>query len=282
MKARPYLLLAASAVLGIIAVILVKHLIRPPEAPGTEKVAVASAQMRFGDRVLPANVHLVDYPPGSVPEGAFHDIDELASGDPRFVLQTIEPGEPVLSAKITGKGGKASLSSVIEQQKRAVTIRVDDVFGVGGFITPADHVDVMLTHGRDPEKPNENPRTEILLQNIRVLGVDQEANELKDKPSVAKAVTLEVTPEEAQKLALARNVGTLSLSLRNFANPKSIDSRTVSMTDLLPAQAREPSPEKARSVRHYRIEVIRGTEPTRYELYHDGSVVKSDARNGNG
>jgi len=282
MKARPFLLLGTSAILGVVAIALLRALSHPAAAPATVKIVTAAAPMRFGDQLTANRLQLADYQPDSVPPGAFRDLAELTTGDARYVIQSIEQGEPVLGPKITGKGGKASLSSVIDQGKRAVTIRVDDVFGVGGFVTPSDHVDVMLTHGADPQKPNDNPQTEILLQNVKVLGIDQEASERKEKAAVAKAVTLEVTPEEAQKLALGRMVGTLSLSLRNFVNPNAVDSHAVSVADLSPAKAKPTPIERAKASARRTIAVIRGTEPTNYELWQDGAVAKPDTKKPNG
>jgi pilus assembly protein CpaB len=267
MKTRSLMLFGASGVLALVAVSLVKSL-QPSIAPGEgAKVVVATATMHFGDQVLPGNVRLVDFAVASVPEGAFRSVDELTNGEPRYAIETIHASEPVLHNRVTGKGGKASLSSVIDQNKRAVTIRVDDVFGVAGFVTPADHVDVMLTRGEEPQRPTDNPKTAVLLQNVKVLAIDQQANEHQGKPAVAKAVTLEVTPEEAQKLALGRTIGTLSLALRNFTDPQPIDNRLISVSDLAGA------PRAARSTGGgYGIEVIRGTEATRVGLRDDGTT----------
>ncbi|HTH17656.1 MAG TPA: Flp pilus assembly protein CpaB, partial [Magnetospirillum sp.] len=260
----------------LVAVSLVKSLQTAPPPHDGMKVVVATATMRFGDQLLPGNVRLVDFAAASAPEDAFHSIEELVGGEPRYALETIRASEPVLHSKVTGKGGKASLSSVIDQAKRAVTIRVDDVFGVAGFITPADHVDVMLTSAEDPQRPNDNPKTAVLLQNVKVLAIDQKANEHEGKPSIAKAVTLEVTPEEAQKLALGRTIGTLSLALRNFTDPQPVNSRMISIADLSGGTPAKAAP---RSVGPgLGIDVIRGTETIRVGVRDDGSAVASASK----
>jgi pilus assembly protein CpaB len=257
MKGRSILLLVLAAMLGIFAIGLVRGLSHPvPVIVGmdTKKVVVASTDLKFGDKLTAGFLHEVDFPPASVPEGAFASIADLTAGEPRVVLETIRTGEPVLATKVSGSGGKASLSTVIDPEMRAITIRVDDVSGTAGFITPSDRVDVMLTHG-----DNQGMTTEVLLQNIKVLAVDQEANEHKDKPTVVKAVTLEVTPDQAQKVSLARTIGTLSLSLRNLANAQSVPTRPISIGDLT---GQFKSREQARP----KIEIIRGAAATAYEV----------------
>jgi pilus assembly protein CpaB len=128
----------------------------------------------------------------------------------RIVLTAIEPNEPVLSLKITGPGQRATLSALVKPGMKAVTIRVNDVEGVGGFVLHGDRVDVVLT--RQIEKGS--AATEVVLQNTRVLAVDQSADERAAKAAVAKSVTLEVSTLEAQKVWLASSVGNLSLLLR--------------------------------------------------------------------
>ncbi len=138
------------------------------------------------------------------------------NGGKRIALTAIEPNEPVLSSKITGPGQRATLSAMLRDGLKAATVRVNDIDGVGGFVLPGDHVDVSLT--RQVDKANAS--TEVVLQNVRVLAIDQLADERLDKPSVVKAVTLEVDTVAAQKLSLAASVGTLSLMLRKAGEAK--------------------------------------------------------------
>jgi len=257
MKGRPILLLVLAAVLGIFAIGLVRGLSHPvPVLVGmdTKRVVVAGTDLKFGDKLTAGFLREVDFPPASVPEGTFPSIADLTAGEPRVVLESIRAGEPILATKVSGSGGKASLSTVIDMDMRAITIRVDDVSGTAGFITPSDRVDVMLTHG-----DSQGTTTEVLLQNIKVLTVDQEANEHKDKPTVVKAVTLDVTPDQAQKVSLARTVGTLSLSLRNLANAQAVPTRAITIGDLT-------GEFKKRDQTRPKIEIIRGAAATAYEV----------------
>ena len=143
------------------------------------------------------------WPEEALPAGAFAKISDVLTGGKRVVLTAIEPNEPVLGSKITGPGQRATLSAMLRDGMKAVTVRVNDVEGVGGFVLPGDRVDVALTRQIDKG----NATTEVVLQNVRVLAIDQIADERADKPAVAKAVTLEVDGVGAQKLSLAASVG---------------------------------------------------------------------------
>jgi pilus assembly protein CpaB len=178
---------------------------KAPEIEVT-KIVVAGAPLRFGNAVRREHLRFADWPAGARPEGAFTSVDELLDGEKdRVVLRPMEINEPILKTKVSGFGGRAILSSVIDEKMRATTIRVNDVLGVAGFVLPGDHVDVMLTR----ELSKGNPITDILFQNVKVLGIDQDANDEREAPGVVREVTLEVTPEPGQKLVLAQKVGTV-------------------------------------------------------------------------
>ncbi|MEH6526551.1 MAG: Flp pilus assembly protein CpaB [Sneathiella sp.] len=191
-------------------------------------IVVANELMPFGRRITANYLKVIPWPAGDIPVGAFSTVEELTSDkDVRVVLQAIQLNEPVLETKISDPGGRATLSAVIDETMRAVTIRVNDVFGVAGFVLPSDRVDILLTRAI-----NEQPTTNILIQNVRVLAIDQTSSNEKDNPKVAEAVTLEVSPAQAQKLALSASVGTLSLALRNRSNTDLSTSRAMRLGDL--------------------------------------------------
>ena len=144
------------------------------------------------------------------------------------MLTAIEANEPVLASKITGSGQRATLSAVLGDGMKAVTIRVNDVEGVAGFVLPGDRVDVVLTRQQDKN----SAAADVVLQNVRVLAVDQIADERTEKPSIAKAVTVEVEVMAAQKLALAATVGTLSLALRKAGESTPSNTRRITVSDL--------------------------------------------------
>jgi pilus assembly protein CpaB len=170
----------------------------------------------------------VPWPVKSTPAGAFTKISDILHGGRRVVLTAIEPNEPVLSLKITGPGQRATLSALVKPGMKAVTIRVNDVEGVGGFVLPGDRVDVVLTRQIDKGSAT----TEVVLQNTRVLAVDQIADERAAKAAVAKSVTLEVNTIEAQKVWLASSVGNLSLLLRKAGDTAEMKTRKITLNDL--------------------------------------------------
>lgn len=268
MRYRAFIMLGFALILGLTSMFLIREWLasqsggdpRPTMALTT--VVVARVPLGFGAQITPEHLHLASWPADAVPKGAFTTIDEvtgIAGG--RVVLRSIEANEPVLANKVSGEGGRATLSTIIGEGMRALTIRVNDVNGVAGFVLPGDRVDILLTR----EMRGTEASNDILLQNVRVLGVDQEASDRKDKPVVARAVTLEVDPEQAQKLTLGAEVGTLSLALRNHANAIESKSRTVTLSDLRPhqpaaAKAASPAPSGQP------IAIIRGTETSRVNV----------------
>jgi pilus assembly protein CpaB len=196
----------------------------------TQTVVVASKSLRFGNELTSTALKEIPWPEGAAPSGAFAKIsDVLGANGRRVVLTPIETNETILSSKITGPGQRATLSATLQDGMRAVTIRVNDVEGVAGFVLPGDRVDIALTRQMDKAAAT----TDVVLQNTRVLAIDQTADERNDKPSVVKAVTLEVDTASAQKLALAASVGTLSLMLRKAGEVAAEATKRVTLSDLI-------------------------------------------------
>ena len=240
MRLRSVLTLFLALVLGGAAVLLARAWLERAAEPtvvaqqqpqmALTKIVVARTTLFFGNRINAEQVREVDWPADSVPPGAFSSAEELLNAEkPRTVLRTIEANEPILSSKVSGEGEKATLSAIISEEMRAMTIRVNDVIGVAGFIVPGDRVDVLLTREEGGDK---NQITDILLQNVKVLGIDQLANDNQEKPIVVQAVTVEVSPEQSQKLTLASQVGSLTLALRNVLDAEAELARTVGIRDL--------------------------------------------------
>lgn len=249
MRSSTIISMLMAVVLGVVAAVLAKVWLEGQSAPAaqivqgpaanisTRSVVVAALPLRFGVALSEENLSEVVWPTGAIPAGAFATKTELLKGKTRSVLAAIEKNEPVLQWKITGPGQRASLSALIsENNMKAVTIRVNDVKGVAGFVLPGDRVDIFLTRTEtfvtgDDEKSSRQ-FTDILLQNIRVLAVDQIADDKSDKPTVAKAVTVEVNTIAAQKLVLASSAGKLSLVLRRAGATNASGSRRITVGDL--------------------------------------------------
>ncbi|NJM34049.1 MAG: Flp pilus assembly protein CpaB [Rhodomicrobium sp.] len=186
----------------------------------SRSVVVAARDFKYGDKLGPDAVKSVSWPSDTMPKGAYQSVEAfLGSAKDRTALTTILQGEPVLEHKLLGAASSSALSAKLTENMKAVTIRVNDVAGVAGFVQPDDRVDVFLTYGiqgANETTPLKDSSVVVLLQNIRVLAVDQTIQR-KDQPTPAKAVTLEATTEEAQKLILAGRVGELSLALNRIA-----------------------------------------------------------------
>lgn len=181
-----------------------------PAAPGTT-IVVAAAPLKFGAEVRPEHLKEIAWSSETVPAGTFSNRQDIFGREgKRVALAQIEVNEPVLMTKISNPGQRATLSAVISEGMRAVTVRVDDVNGVGGFVTPGDKVDVIMTRSQDEG----GAITEMVAELARVLAVDQAVEQRSETPTVPKAVTIEVEDAVAQKVAFAASVGKISLMLR--------------------------------------------------------------------
>jgi len=276
MKLRGIVLLLLSLLSGVIAVVWLHRLntVPAPEADASPSIVVANKTLDYGDHIGPGDLRLVKWPAGTVPAGSFSKIDDLAGpGEDRVVLRPMEANEPVLATKVSGNGGKSSLSSVIEADKRAMTIHVNDATGVAGFVQPGDHVDVLLTHTDGPPGAAANApmsaKIEVLLQDVLVRAIDQDINVRKDAATSIKAVTVEVSPRDAQKLTLAESIGTLSLTLRNMRSKQQVAPSSLSVKDLMPPTVPPVIAEKLQSMATPKgpsYDIVRGTEATTYDV----------------
>ena len=246
MKFGTMLILLVAIIAGGFAAFMAKSIIQrqatqaPSRAEST--IVVAGQGLSFGMVLAPDNVVEIPWSSSALPDGAFRTSADLLKDGRRVVLSKIEKNEPILTSRVTGPGQRGSLSALIEPGMRAVTVRVDDVRGVAGFLVPGDHVDVVLTRlENNSGNAAGNSYADVLLQNVKVLGIDQLASSSEDKPTVAKAVTVEVTTEQAQKLVLAGGVGSLSLVLRQAGGTEANSSHRVSLPDLGQAEYNGPN-----------------------------------------
>lgn len=227
-NARAVGMLAVSAVLGLAVVFMVAGQLAPQNVAAS-KVIVAAVDLGLGSKLNPQMLSVMDWPQGSTPTGTFADLKELQD---RVLKTSVQRGEIILQSKLAAVGSAGGLSAVIADGKRAMTVRVNDVVGVAGFALPGNYVDILVNAQQDTGKGNETkPTTKIVLEHVLVLAVAQEAGRDDTKPRLVNAVTLELTPAEAEKIDLARNVGTLSLVLRN-----QIDSASVATTGITKSQ----------------------------------------------
>ncbi|MDE2412652.1 MAG: Flp pilus assembly protein CpaB [Sphingomonadales bacterium] len=197
------------------------------------RIVVASQDLAFAAPLSTQNVRLANWPANSVPVGAFTSIEQAVRN--RVALRPIVPGEPILASKVSGTDGRATLSANLPLGQLAFAIPVSDVSGVGGFIRPGDVVDVLLTRVIPGEGNQSGDKmTDVVLEAVPVLGIDQVADDKKTEPQVGKTATLQVDTFGAQKLALAMQSGSMSLALRNVADQVTGARKTVTRNDLSP------------------------------------------------
>ena len=237
MKRQTLIALGVAVILGLVAVLIAnaylsgreRQLAGSPE--GMVRVAVAALPLEYGADITPDKVKFVNYPATSLPPGTYQSVALLLpEGKRRVALRPIQVNQPLLAADLSGEGQNASIAALLPDGMRATTVRINDVSGVAGFVKPNDTVDVLITRqaiGADEQV------TDVLLQNIRVIAMDQDAAGANGAPVVSRTATMEVTPVDAQKLVLGQQLGSLSLVLRKPGEEQNIPKvDTVSLDDL--------------------------------------------------
>ncbi len=241
--------IGASAVLGVGALLIARLWIptHPSHAAPTPvaepvvqtPVVVASKPIPWGAKLDGQYLKVVQLPAADVPQGAFSSVGQVLNqdGGPPMALSAMAEQEPVLASKLSGPGERQTLAALVDPGMRAYTIAVTAVTAGGGHILPGDRVDVVLTREL-PIPPNIQVgaakllQTTIVIQDVRVLGMDLNANPTSTQPAVASTATLEVDMPDAEKLALAGQAGTLSLALRRPGSVEVGPARTIMVSDL--------------------------------------------------
>jgi pilus assembly protein CpaB len=223
-------------------------------SPELVEIMIANQDIAFGESIEAHMITVRPWPSEALPDGAFTRIEGLLptnGQEARRARSTIAQGQPVLISQVSEFGEKVTIVETLSENGRAVAITVSAETAAGGFVTPGDYVDVILTQGG-----GEDLRAVTILQNIRVIAVDQDANERSDAPQISQTVTVGVTPQQGQTLALAQRAGRLSLMLRDFSTEDDQPMRSLRLSDVLLEES--PVPEEV--VRARTITVRRGTE----------------------
>ena len=299
MQSRNLVILAVAVLIGLFAVLIVNGVFSGVEERQEQiaeqnrmvRIAVASQELTFGTALSAQNVRLANWPASSVPTGAFTTVEDATKS--RVALRPIVPGEPILSSKVSGTDGRATIAANLPQGQLAFALPINDVTGAGGFIRPGDVVDVLITRKIPGNGASESDKmTDVVLQSVPVLAVDQDSNENNTKPAIAKTVTLQVDGPSAQKLALAQQLGVLTLALRNVGDTTASPRATILPRDITanryyirdrgqgtPAPApRPPALAAARTPTRMpaglpgltgpRMTVVRGTKTSEESVYH--------------
>ena len=222
-------LLFLALVIGLTAAVYAANM-ASRQSLASNKIVVAAVDIELGGKITPQMLTTADWPSGSVPAGAFKEVKDLQD---RVIKVGIMRGEAIVERKLAPPGSQGGLSAVIAEGKRAMTVRVNDVVGVAGFALPGNYVDVMVNAQQDKARGEEGRQiSKTVLEHVLVLAVAQEAGRDDTKPRVVSAVTLELSLDDAEKLDLARSVGTLSLVLRNQVDKQTVATQGITKSEL--------------------------------------------------
>jgi pilus assembly protein CpaB len=252
LKGRSVSMFLVALVFGVAAAWMANRWIEARVSPVAEesnmtKVVVAALEIPFGAKIEPSHIKTVAWPTDSIPSGSFTNPAEVEG---KIATRSILPGEVLLKERVVEHLGGSTLSSIVEPSKRAITVRVNDVIGVAGFLLPGNRVDILATQRGKAVK------TRTILEDMKVLAVDQTASPDKNKPVIVRAVTLEMSPEDAETLVKATSEGTLQLTLRNPLDSERVAKKEAPVVE---------KPEVKVVRRSYRppvetVTVIRGTQ----------------------
>lgn len=283
---RALVVLGLAVLAGLVTVVLAARWMTQ-RTGDSARLVVAARDVDLGTPLDATMVTTINWSGAVLPEGGFRDPKELEG---RVVRAAVARGEPLLEPRLAPKGTKGGLSAVIAPGKRAITVKVNEVVGVAGFALPGSYVDVMVhTTMDDAQRGQGAALSRIVLERILVLAVAQEASRDETRPKVVNAVTLEVTPTEAELLDVARSVGNLSLVLRNQVDQQSTPTAGTGKAELFqqlvaaasapaakppPAPVRRPVVVAARPAaapaapreEKTKVEVIRGVSRSEAEL----------------
>src|ERR1044071_1331551 len=242
---RFLVVLAGALIFGLLAAVSVSRYLSNAQGFSKDmtKVAVAKVPIPVGTKIIPEQVMMVQFPKESTPDGTFATADKLTG---RVAVVNIAARESIIDSRLAPEGTAGGLSAVIPEGYRAMTVKVDDVVGISGFIMPGTLVDVVVVI--TPEGATNGtagPISKIVLQNIKVLANGQNIDKPENQRDVnsVKAVTLQVTPEQAEKLALASSEGRLQLVMRNSIDQGDEETTGVNKRTLLGGEHATPAPD---------------------------------------
>jgi len=245
-RSRMFILAAVAFMVAVGVTLFTYRALRDRLQPtaDTTEIVVAARGVALGARLSEADLRTAPWPRAVRPEGTFEKISDVVN---RGVVVAMVSNEPILESKLAPTGSGAGLMAVIPDGMRAVGVKVNDVIGVAGFVVPGSRVDVILSGS--PAKNNEIEMSKVILENIQVLAAGQNVtSDVNGKPQSVQVVTLLVTPEESQKLALASVDGKIQLALRNPLDLERPNPDAIKKERLYGSAAPAPAPEPKREV----------------------------------
>jgi pilus assembly protein CpaB len=257
MRRRGTLLVAASLVLGILTAVgansWVNGRLNGDGADGQYTVVAAAMGIPYGTKIDSRHVRLIDLPEEAVPGGSIAAIDDVIG---MVSTVDIERGEILNTSRLATHDQGSTLAALINENMRAITVRVDDVVGVAGFLLPGNHVDVLASR---LDMRTKRATTQTILANLKVLAVDQTATTEQDEPVIVRAVTLEMTPNQSEILVKAREEGTIQLTLRNPMEKQMVATPPPTPKAVAPVRAPVRTYSRPAQPQRSTVQVIRGT-----------------------
>jgi len=250
---RVVLMLLLAVGLGLSAVAMAANWLNGKSSVMTTRVVVSTEDLQIGTRLQSGMVEVIDWPSTSPIKNTMTSVDQAFD---RVVNVPVFKGEPILMTKLAAKGETGGLSAVLQEGRRAVTVKVNEIVGVAGFALPGNYVDVMV----NAMDLNNTAFSKIVIERIKVLAVAQDVSNLEAKPKVVTAVTLEVSPAEAEKIDLARSIGSLSLVLRSQVDMNSVLTAGARKNDLL--ESNDKAPDRVSSAPGRAITGNKAVKPT--------------------
>lgn len=281
MHIRAIITLAIALMMGGVTVFLINNYLHreisnraATQVIETTSVVVAATDLKVGNKLESVQLKVVQWPTSILPKNVFTSIDTVVGDKPPVVLTEVKAGEIILPYKLSSHGARGGLPSKIPEDRRAITIGVNEVKGVAGFVMPGDYVDIL--HTTNVGRLDEKTVTRIVLQNVKVLGIDQVHSDDENEPRIVNAVTLLVKLYDAQRLVLAQHLGDLNLVLRNEFDASILEEPAVTYKELLTADKERKVKVYKRIRRSPSVEVIRGLEVSNQQV-KEGAAPANDA-----
>jgi len=220
-----------------------KQVSSAPKGLSTEMIVVAAEPMDLGTRLDPSKLKLVAWPSGAPMQGTFSKVEDCTN---RALITSVAENEPILKDKLASSDSGAGLPATIPEGMRAISVAVNDVIGVAGFVTPGTMVDILVTGQTVGAGTSASMNvTRTILENVRVLAAGQKIEQDHDgKPQTVSVITVLVSPEDAAKLAMASTQGKIQLALRNTVDTKETDPPAVLQSALFSGVNQEPAPKQ--------------------------------------
>ncbi len=277
---RPVIFVALAGLAAMLASVVVYSALKKREAEvqramaKTVYIVVAANDLPLGSKIDPGQLKLARWSADAIPEGAFTNPGQVAGA---FVKNQFVTNEPIVATKLfLGQKTAGILPLLIPPGLRAVSVQVDEVSDIAGFILPHAHVDILVAvANQGTGQGGDKPFSKIVLQNVEVLAVAQEVENKKDEPNLVKVVTVLVTPQDAERLTLATREGVLRLAMRNYSDSKIVLTSGTNVEELLHQYSLNSAPVMPVQHAEAAAPIYRPQPKFQVQIYRDGKNSES-------